>query len=535
MKRAGIAFVILVGAIGAYWAYLVRSVPKDTSPPPRSESSATEAAATPRKLSAAPTFNTDPTNGRLATGAGVELDSATLTVVDEAGLPVVHAACAICPSECRSLSVSSTSIVGWTDLDGKLVLRNAWVRGHSSETLSVLHTQYRPATVAAIDLLDGTEAVTLTSGFAFHVRCVDLDGMPVVGALVVASASEFDAANEIESPSPTLPGPNSASRIITARSGEDGIAVISGMDEGRYGVAAFDETRAVVSTEDDETQFDVPLRQETTYVFGSIVALVAQFESDSVATWQGGVGAGYKNDGLAQAPVARWRERLTSRYPDCAVVVAARTKVVARDAWSLVVVFAHHERQTYAVEPIPVTELDGPVSIHPSGAPVAELPTAEVIVLDAGGRPVSIPGFYLQSKEPGQTARYEMEPDKPCQLPAGEYRLKSSNRLVSLSLNSDAVRVPGANTLSLRANFRECNVWFLDASGVRLESVQVQIDAAGVGSTHTYFTPSGAPLHVWLPVGTCVVRIDASDGVPMERSFEVVALASQAPQDVVLR
>ncbi|MBI4884513.1 MAG: hypothetical protein HY826_10725 [Actinobacteria bacterium] len=465
----------------------------------------------------------------------MEPDTATLTVVDEAGLPVVHAACAICQPECRSLSISSTSIVGWTDLDGKLVLRNAWVRGHSSETLSVLHAQYRPAAVAAIDLLDGAEAVTLTSGFAFRVRCVDLDGTPVAGALVVASASESDVADEIDSPSPTLPGPNSASRIITARSGEDGIAVISGMDERRYGVAAFDETRAVVSTEDDETQFDVPLRQEATYVFGSVVALVAQFEGDSVATWQGGVGAGYKNDGLAQAPVARWRDRLTSRYPDCAVVVAARTKVVAAEAWSLVVVFAHHERQTYAVEPIPVAELDGPVSIHPAGAPVAELPTAEVVVLDAGGRPVSIPGFYLQSVEPGQTARYEMETDKPCQLPAGDYRLRSSNRLVTLSLNSDAVRVPGANTLSLRAQFRECNVWFLDAAGVRLESVQVQIEAAGVGSTHTYFTPSGAPLHVWLPVGTCVARIDASDGVPTERSFEVTSSVSQAAQDVVLR
>lgn len=475
------------------------------------------------------------TPARIAVDATPADECATLEVLDPDGAVVPGAIAAVCEPDVRSIRRGSDSIVGRTDAAGSLALRKSWLATNQDRPIRVLHRDYLPAEVQPAALLDGWESISLSRGLTLRVRCVTIHGDPIRGALVVGSASAFDGWSEFLSPVDACPGPSPGARIHTAVSDVGGVALLTGLARATFGIAAYHTRYALVVAGDFDPHIRVPEQSELTVRFGPIVAFVGRFEGDEAVAWQARIGPEYASSGAADAMARLESARLVERFPGCVVLVAVQHEVAPAEPWRIPVVFARHEPETFHVGPIPVDDVREPVSLRPTGAPMPELPTAELVVLGPGGNRLDLPGLYVEPVQRSPIARFEVQPSRPLRLPAGRYRLRAPDRLVTACLQAEAFDVPGTNVASLTRDFRRCRVWCFAGSSGTLAAAQVQFEVADVGTSGTYVTSAAEPLEVWLPVGLCVARHSIAGNPLGESEFTVVAATSPEPQDVVLR
>ncbi|MCE9595502.1 MAG: hypothetical protein K8S98_15045 [Planctomycetes bacterium] len=466
-------------------------------------------------------------------------DSASLHVVDVDGRPIADAVAAVCAPGTRALDPQAATNLGTSDASGLVRISASWVREHAGATISVLHRDYAAASVSSDALQDGDERVVLmlALGLVCRVQCIDLDELPLPGVLVRASQAPFEGLTSLPTDLPSLSGSDEATRIHSAFSDSHGIATLSGLAPGSYSVSAYLEHFTMVLDRDDDFAFTAPTDAIKLVRLAPILAFVGRIEGDELLSSI----LEMRGDGIAftgrvrEELLRREKDRLEERFPGAIVVTAEPMSLTKPQPWRLHALFARHPAETFEFEPLPVDEITAPVSLRPTGELTPELPGGELVIVDANGRKVDVPGLFVEVAQTTEEFAVEVTANTTVRLPAGEYALQTYDSFFRALIPSTTLRVPGTTVITLDRVFRKCRLTLGDSGEARPHMGHIKVDVADCASKQVFLLDSARPVELWLPVGTVSIAFGVTDGESAARAFEVVASAENDVQEILLR
>jgi hypothetical protein len=535
--RSRIAIVLAAVVLaGGYWVCRASDDPNAIGPASKSAMGRADALVSggATEIGLAPTSNA--VEPRQVAQASSSDELAVLRVVDADGHAIADAVAAVCAPGTRELDPHDPTNLGTSDASGIIRVPFSRLREHSAATISVLHREYAAASVSSDALLDGEERVVLWLGLACLVRCVDLDHLPLAGVLIRVSSETFEGSTSLPAGLPTIPGSDVGKRIHSAISDSHGIARLTGLALQTYGISAYLESYTLVQGVEDDGAFTAPTDEIETVRLAPILGFVGRYEGDEVLSSSLQMSGQFSSvGGTVDELVRREKIRLEARFPDALVLTAQSMSLEKPKPWRLHVLFARHPAETFELQPVPVAEIEAPQVLRPTGESFGELPSAELVLVDASGKSVDPSGLFVELGQPPRSFMVDVAAHQSIRLPAGEYPLKTHDPFLRGCLPPSTLRVPGKTLVTLDRDFRECRLTFPDSGATRALTGHIECTVAHFESISMFALDTSRAVELWLPVGSVSIEFGVADAESTSREFQVVASTGAELQELVLR
>lgn len=415
---------------------------------------------------------------------------------------------------------------------------------------------YLPADVTTAMTSAGAHTIVLTPGATFRVRCVDVYGIPVVGArvaLVGRYGSTLDRQGiHLEDPnvSESSPGVDSGKAVYVETSGNGGIAPFLALPNDTLRLSAHKEDLVCV---EGPVSVDVSTEREATIVFGALYAALVRVEGDLIVGSRIRAIDAQGKPAKWTSPASSWkRDRaqkdLMARYPEGEVlVVAPPTTDEVFVKFELLL-----EKSGLQERTVKATRLAEPPDITTFSASTlaaASDMSTEVTVrlVDGAGR--AVPPFAplictfpsptsSKGRIPGpgflDAINVRLTLGKKQRLPVGQYTVDSFSSTVSSRLRTKSFQVlPGeaqAIDLVIDGDWMPCRVKVVDEQGA-LTSTTLTLQMER-GATEFLSFDRGVR-ELWLPVGRGRLKSMDPTFAAADRTFEVTERSDGSVQEIV--
>jgi len=447
-----------------------------------------------------------------------------LLVVDDGnGSPIAGTEVWQTPSKARQLDPRRCAL--WAHGDGALVPEGRPEPGHEL----VLRAPGHVATVLPALEAGTTLRVGMRPAVSQRVRCIRADGTPIEGARVVLARAVVPPLGPEACGLP--PGGDPRSALYSARSGADGVALVSGLAPGGYAIQVLDEHHVVAEPrrlgriDVPATMLEVPMLD----LLGCVLTPPAgdQVEASGIRIAPGSL----KSDAVSLAVARRTQYDLRRAHPGAFVQVLPGGRGVDRRQVRAKVLLRRLGFRILDVDLVPLRQL------RPAPLPVAGDAAARAEVLVATGRPVPPQvGLRLRHDDGGVVCHVPLPLDQSVTVPAGTYSLDAENPVIRplLPRAKFELRPDRPAVVPLEpGSWQVVRLHVTTPADEPVGSCAVQV-LRGERRMQSFMARDSADIRLVVPAGPVTVRVEARGFVPAQLDLLVSATEAGEPIDLRL-
>lgn len=367
----------------------------------------------------------DPTAGISESRNPITVDS-VIEVVDASGRGVENALVFIVKEIDSVVRKADRRDLGTTDAAGLLRVPAELLQSVPDSYLAARARGFLPASIALAGLTANRIQIRLEPELRQRFRCVDLNGVPVAGIVVMLSRKVVPASFCAEGLDPEIePGIDPVMASLAQVTDEMGIAEFGELRRGPYKFQIHSEYYEQVFDSNSKIRVEVPT-DEHVIRLAPLLCAVVQVVGDELYSWSVTTSSSlWMNQNALTRSLFGLRRRLEARYPGALCYVTghgssdATVFSVTAELW-----LAHAGKRMVEIPLVPAYTDPEPIVIT---AEAGEQPNniAEVVftIRDSVGRSVACPHMSVFRTKSVLPLYKDVTPGQPMRLPFGDWNV----------------------------------------------------------------------------------------------------------------